>query len=304
MAEKERSEEDNNKKQKEIVNIANTIANKEVVDRYGSANAEYIKSYNGDEGSRNLKKISNYNNSKEQKKGWSFENNENSKRNAEYIISKKKKRVKLSDDIEGKFNDEIYDIVEVDSKGNPLVGTGAQMKCMDSDVLVDNYTGAEKWEKYQDCDIIVPADQYDEILEKALKVQKKYEEKAKLAEKNGNSESAEKYRNKANRAKNLRKRIKKGKTTKIDAEFAANNPLLYTTKNIIEVSHRSGIEAAKSSFLIGGTISLSKNIVSLIKCEKEIDEALTDTIKDTVKSTKNGNVTTFSSSTLQVLLHT
>ena len=54
-----------------------------------------------------------------------------------------------------------------------------------------------------------------------------------------------------------------------------------SAKNVIKTGHRAGVDAAKTGAVIGGGISLIQNVVAIVKGEKNAEEALFDTAKDT-----------------------
>jgi hypothetical protein len=62
---------------------------------------------------------------------------------------------------------------------------------------------------------------------------------------------------------------------------ARKAPEVSTAKDIAKVSHRAGMEAAGTAAAISGGISIIRNIVDVVKGDKESDEAAIAVIKDT-----------------------
>lgn len=54
-----------------------------------------------------------------------------------------------------------------------------------------------------------------------------------------------------------------------------------SAKNLVQTGHKAGVKAAKSGAIIGGGMSAIRNVVSIVKGEKDAGEAILDTAKDT-----------------------
>lgn len=291
-------------KKKEHSGLTDSIigaATTENVERFGRAASEYLKGYKGtfdDNGGivrKGLKQVAEskvhsdyeYSNIKQQA-GFSAEIHYVDKTNAENIINKSEYRVHRSNDI-GRGNDPQFDILSVDDSGNPT--WGAQMKFYgkfetpeeikkSSEELVRKMT-KDDWERYRGNDVLVPKEQYEiakkyaedkarELSEQAekLRVQGQFD-KADLLDQN-----AEKYRQVSHDLKDS------GITTK-EAVFLREHPQLATAKYVLETAHRAGLENAKSAAVVSAVISTAQNVVSLIRGEKRVGEALIDVTKDT-----------------------
>ncbi|MED1643046.1 hypothetical protein P4U99_07565 [Brevibacillus agri] len=299
-------------KKKEHSGLTDSIigaATTENVERFGRAASEYLKGYKGtfdDNGEivrKGLKQVAEskvhpdyeYSNIKQQA-GFSAEIHYVDKTNAENIINKSDYRVHRSNDI-GRGNDPQFDILSVDDSGNPT--WGAQMKFYgkfetpeeikkSSEELVRKMT-KDDWERYRGNDVLVPKEQYEiakkyaedkarELSEQAekLRAQGQYD-KADLLDQN-----AEKYRQVSHDLKDS------GITTK-EAVFLREHPQLATAKYVLETAHRAGLENAKSAAVVSAVISTAQNVVSLIRGEKRVGEAL----KDVTKDTASGAVTAY-----------
>ncbi len=191
--------EDKNEKQNRE-NLIAGLSTSEVVDRYGSANAEHIVGYNGvnnETGQRlqkGLKKISKCNvneqyeqNNLRQQSGYSAEVKKTSRTNAENIINKSDERIARTDDIyingEKHGNHEKFDHAKVDKNGNPILDqngnlTGVSQQKVHYNVKkYDDYSKPDLYEKYKDAEAFdVPSDQYEDI-------QKRYSERISKLEK-------------------------------------------------------------------------------------------------------------------------
>jgi hypothetical protein len=128
-------------KTKTVENAALTGAAAEVVQRYGSADKEFLVGYSGVDNetgqvlSKSLK-VSKKNSINRQvgfpaEAGFSAEVESNSRKNAENIINKRNVRNTRTDDIKkqgygentiGGKNDQLYDHVELDVNGKPIQG--------------------------------------------------------------------------------------------------------------------------------------------------------------------------------------
>ena len=75
--------------------------------------------------------------------------------------------------------------------------------------------------------------------------------------------------------------IEKGKTSQ---RIIDKQALDKSVKNVVTTGHESGISAAKSSGQMAISMSSIMNIVAVMKREKTLDEAITDTVIDARKS--------------------
>ena len=77
------------------------------------------------------------------------------------------------------------------------------------------------------------------------------------------------------------KSIRKSNVSSKEAIYARLNPELATIKDVVKYSNKAGLEQAKSGAVIGGSISIIKNVVALAKGEKDAEDAIIDVAKDT-----------------------
>lgn len=154
----------------------------DTVQRFGAGVKEHIVAYSGidhetgktlekslgkisgfrinpDDAERNLK----------QQAGFAAEVKETARTNAERIINGDPTRKVRVDDL-GSVNDPLYDHMEVDARGNPIAGSGTQMKFVGS-TPEDAWAkiNSSKFQKYHDNNvpIEVPSDHFDRILAEA-----------------------------------------------------------------------------------------------------------------------------------------
>lgn len=283
--------------------VALSGAATEVVQRYGSAAKEYLVAYSGVDNEtgkvlqKSLKSIANEkvnpnykNQNLKQQAGFSAEVQEVANSNAESIINKDSTRKVRSDDV-GQVNDQLYDTYKTDANGNIISGSGTQMKFVGGtpkEAL--GKIASSKFDKYleNDVPIEVPSDFYDDMMSQADEQIEKLKKQLDKQIASGNSEQAEKIRERIAKYEKIKKSLVKSSVSNKEAMFARTHPKLATAKNIHKVSHRAGIESAKTGAMIGGTTSLVRNVVALAKGEEEFDEAAVNVIKDT------GNAAAFS----------
>lgn len=144
-------------------NLIAGLSTSEIVDRYGSANAEHIIAYSGVNNEtgqvlqKGLKKISTHevhadyvDDNLRQQAGFSAEVKQTARTNAANIINKSDERIARTDDIpvDGKkaVNHQRFDHARVDEHGSPILDWdgnltgGSQQKCHFGDV--------KKYDKY------------------------------------------------------------------------------------------------------------------------------------------------------------
>jgi hypothetical protein len=320
---KEKTEEE---KSMTLENSGLSGAASEVVQRYGSANREFLVGYSGDDFEsgqilkKSLKGISESkvnpeykNNNIQQQAGFSAEVESTSRKNAEYIISGEKKRRSRTDDVGkqgygnteiGGTNDQLYDLVDIDTNGKAIPGSATQSKFVGNgsshtlDKLISN-----KYQKYFDNDvpIEVPSDYYDSVREAAAQRAEKLQKQIDRLKNDGASqEIIDAKKKQLQKLEDIRdgKSMRKSNVSSEEAVFAREHPELATAKNIAKVSHRAGIEAAKTGAVIAGSMSLIRNIVDVAKGDKEPDEAALAVVKDTASGTALSYGTAFAGSAL------
>ena len=303
-----------NKKEDSINLAAQAGAANEVINRFGSASKEHLVAYSGKDNEfertlkRGLKKTSESKINPEyakqnikQQAGFAAEDKYTARQNAEKIISGSQERYSRTDDL-GRVNDPLHDHVLLDANGIEVPGSGEQMKFVGSNpVECLNKLQSDKFQKYLDADatITVPSDYYEGILKEADNRIQKLERQLKYAEDNGNPQTAKQLASQIDKVKKIKNSVKDSGITNEEAIFARLHPKLSTAKDITKLSHRAGIQQAKTGALIGGGLSLITNTVSVIKGEKDATDAAIDIVKDTGKGAVVAYSTAFASSAIK-----
>lgn len=315
-------EENEKKKKQKEEDIQNQIignASYDTVQRYGSAAKEHYVAYSGVDNetgqtySKSLKSISeskthpDYKDQNiKQQSGYSAEVKATAKENAEKAIKGEKTRTTRTDDMKtqsdgkgesvGGKNDQLYDLAEVDENGNYIEGSGRQLKFVGSnaDECADKLL-SKKYDKYRDADveIEVASDHYDEVKNKLTEKSEKLSKQIEDAEKKGDTERANKLKKNKERVDKTNKNLRKSKVSSEEAKFAREHPVLSTAVDTVKVANRAGLEAAGQSALIGGSISIIKNTVSLLKGDEEPEDALKNIAKDTGSAAASGYTISF-----------
>lgn len=295
----EPKEEEKKNKTDALGRAALSGAAAEVVSRYGSASKEYLVAYSGVDNEtgkvlqKSLKSIAGEKVNPEyksqnlkQQAGFSAEVQDVANTNAENIINKDSTRKVRTDDV-GQVNDPLYDTYKTDAQGNIIPGSGTQMKFVGGtpeEAL--KKIASNKFEKYleNDVPIEVPSDFYDDMMSQADEQIKKLNKQLEAQKKAGNSEQIKKINDKIAKYEKIKKSLVKSSVSNKEAMFARQHPKLATAKNINKVSHRAGMESAKYGAIIGGSTSLIRNFVSIVKGEEELEDAAVNVVKDTGKA--------------------
>lgn len=303
-----------NKNEENLKKASAEGAASEIVQRYGAANKEHLVAYSGVDNetgeklTRSLKKISKYKinpkneyqNTKQQA-GFAAEVKETARTNAENIINGKKERKVRTDDI-GEVNHPLYDHVIVDENGEVISGTGSQMKFIkETPAEALKELQKKKYEKYLEADakIEVPSDYYDKMQQVADEKIAALQKQVKTAKEKGKLDIVQQKEAQIKNLQKIKKNLRKSKVSSKEAVFARNHPKLSTAKDIVEISHRAGVEAAKTGAVIGGTVSMVQNMVALYKGDLEPEEAVKNVAKDTACSTVVSYGTGFAGSALK-----
>ncbi len=85
----------------------------------------------------------------------------------------------------------------------------------------------------------------------------------------------------------------------MDAEFAREHPELSTAIDVAKIANQAGFETAKNAAIIGGSISIVKNLVAVSKGEEDLNDALKNVAKDTAKKAAVGYGTGFAGAAIK-----
>ena len=309
---------DEKKKQSEDVLIAGIAgAAYERVQRFGSAAKQHYVAYSGRDNEaektlvKGLKQIAEENVNPDykyqnihQQAGFSAEVKDVARSNAQKIINGDSTRKTRTDDL-GSVNDPLYDTVLIDANGDVIEGSGAQMKFLGASV--NDPTGErnaaraleklqnKKFQKYLDADakIDVPSDQYDKIIQEANTKIDSLSKQLENQKASGNTEQVDRIQERIDKLKKIKRNLRKSTVSSDEAVFARLHPGLSTAIDVAKISHRAGVETAKTSAIIGGSVSIVRNLVSVCKGEVEPEDAVKNVAKDTASTVAVGYGTGF-----------
>lgn len=317
---------DKDKKEQRVEDLKNAGvagAAYESVQRYGAAAKQHYVAYSGQDNEigknlvKGLKQISEekvnpdykYHNIHQQA-GFSAEVKDVARTNAEKIINGDSTRKIRTDDL-GSVNDPLYDTVTIDAEGNVIDGSGAQMKFLGASENDPTGEGnaaraleklqSKKFQKYLDADakIDVPSDQFDKIIQEANNKIDNLSKQLENQKQAGNTEQVKRLQEKIDKLEKIKKNLRRSTVSSEEAVFARLHPGLSTAIDVAKVSHRAGVETAKTSAIIGGSVSIVKNLVSVCKGEEEPEEAIKNVAKDTATTAAVGYGTGFTGTALK-----
>lgn len=317
----ERKEDENRR----IMGKALEGAAAETVQRFGSAVKEHLAAYAGDREnaadgnsklSKTLKSIAETPTSNEFKKqniaqqaGFSAEVESVARKNADNIIAGNDTRFKRYDDVkhsDGRqtSNDPIVDIVEVDGLGKTIIGSEAQMKFVGSSPKeLLNALKSKEYAKYRNEGVImnIPDDYYDVLMGdgpdgingQIRKLQGELDG-GRLAGKN-----SEAIQQQIDDLKQIKKSLRKSGLTKREALYAREHPRRMVAKDVARVANKAGLQQARNGALIGGGVSLIRNMVACINGSIEPAEAARNVGVDAGLAAAFGYVTAFSGAAIK-----
>ncbi len=303
----DKHDDEQKEKKRTMDNIAVALGDSEITGRYGDANAEFLVGYRGvsnetgQQLTRGLKGISEYKvnpkyaeNNLNQQAGFSAEVAKTSRDNAQNIIGKTGKRtIRTDDHPDYGLNHPVYDHVEI-LDGQVVDGSGSQMKFVkNNERLLDKIAkgeggGKNDLSRYQDAKLDLPTDKVEAAKKYCETQATTLRDEANTQETKGNLELAAKKRQQAENYEKLKNNIQDSGLTAAEARFYREHPTLATALDIGRTSHKAGLEGAKCGLVIGGSISVVKNIVAVLQDDKDVSTALQDAAIDTGKSVALG----------------
>ncbi len=275
------------------------------VQRYGSAIKERLVAYSGVDNetgqqlTRSLKSLSQqqthpdyeYQNLK-QRAGFAAEVQETAEINAERAIKGESGRVVRYDDI-GTANHPLYDLIEVDANGTAINGTGVQMKFIGGTAEECwNKVTSSKCQKYIDSNtpIKVPSDYYDKMLEVANQKIKDLNAQYQKLVAMGEYSKADAVKHRIEHCEKTKGLLEKSKITSEESMYAVKKPEGYTARQILEHANKAGLDAAKTGAIVGGSISILRNVVMLKNGEIRAETAVKNIAKDVASGAASGYV--------------
>lgn len=315
--------DDKDNKKKSLLNAAIVGGTYETTQKYGDAVKQHFVAYSGRDNETGINLVKSLKDIAEgkinpdyefqnisQQSGFAAEVKEVARSNAEAIINGDSTRKIRTDDL-GRVNDQLYDTLMVDKNGNIIDGTGEQIKFLGSSKDDPKGLGnakrafdklsSKEFKKYLDNDakIVVPPEQYQGILQEADAEINKLSSQLDKLKNSGKTEELTKIENRIKDLKKLKENLKKASLTTDEAREARLNPKLSTAKDVLKLSHRAGLDAAQTASLIGGSVSIVKNITAVFKNEKNTGEAVRDIALDTGKAGALGYGTGFAGSIIK-----
>jgi Mu-like prophage protein len=308
------------KNDRTIDNVAVATGNSEIVSRYGSANAEWIKAYSGVDNetgqvfTKSLKGIAqgklnpdNYEANIRQQAGYSAEVAKVADDNSQNIIKKSNVRTERTDDNTARRQknnnrpDMVSDHIET-VDGIEIPGSTSQMKIVsDHEGLLKKIAqgkggGKNDLSRYMDNDHIdITGEKFDAAQKYCEEQAKELRKQAAHARQHGDQNRALRQEQEAQNYDDLKGKLRKSYTSDEARDFRLK-PKIETAKRMVKISHEAGLEAAKYGAAIGGAVSATKNIIALMQGDKELQEVLCDTAVDTGKSALVGYGTGFAGS--------
>ncbi|WP_321784287.1 hypothetical protein [Paraburkholderia sp. J94] len=298
------------------IRVGVAMSARETVERFGSANAEYIKGYTGIDQetgqvfAKGLKEIAGHKVNADpleaaknikQQAGFSAEVAATSHDNAEAIINGSKVRTSRTDDLPqyGK-NHNVVDRVQL-LDGQVIEGSQAQMKFVgDRDQLFKRIAGEDgKFARYRGVKLELPSEQYAGAKEFCQQQAEQLRKNAQQAELHGKPDIAARLRREAANYDQLADNVSDSGLTTKQAIFYREHPELATLRDIARTSHRAGMDGAKCGAVIGGCISLLKNAFSAAQGEMAWREAAVEVGKDTAKAGALGYATAAAGATIK-----
>lgn len=302
--------------QESILQAGLSGATTEVVQRFGSAVREHIVAYSGmdnETGTRLSKGLADIAKSKvnpdfakqnlNQQAGFAAEVKTVARENAECIINGNKvshtvrtdDMVKQSDgkgNSIGGRNDQLYDVAEVNKNGKYVKGTARQLKHVggeDAGKCTQTLLSRE-YAKYRENNVPleVPSNLYDDVRKELESRIQKLKKQIIVAERLGKGKQVEALKEKLKQTEQVKQNLRKGKVSTRDAREARTNPKLSTAKDMARVAHKAGLAGAKVGAVVGGTVSIVRNVVALAQKKVSAKEATLAVAKDTAVAMGTG----------------
>ncbi|WQT56997.1 hypothetical protein KVE55_03010 [Helicobacter pylori] len=183
-------------------------------------------------------------------------------------------------------NHELVDYVMVDKNENVILGTLTQSKFV-------GRNGAEcfkkflskGYEKYFENGIImeIPKDFFGDFQKEANIEIKSLESQIAKQKSFGDLQKVAKLEEKLQKCKIIKANTRSASITKEEAIYARNHPTLSTAKDVANLSHQAGMNAAGVGALVSGLVSLITNIYECVTKGKDPKEALKHTAIATLK---------------------
>ncbi len=318
---------DREKKQKysNITDVAILGSTSEESVLYASANKEYLAILDDKTLGRTLEGISEYKvNPKyqyrniNQQAGFSAELKEQAHANAQNILMENKERLVQYDNLSSEQKDqikklfpdyatpnknhELVDYVRVDRKGNVISNTLTQSKFVGRNgaECFEKFLSNKDYEKYlkNGVKMEIPKDFFGDFQKEANIKIKSLESRIAKQKSFGDFQKAAKLEEKLQKCKIIKANTRSASITKAEAIEARLNPKLSAAKDVTNLSHQAGMNAAGVGALVSGGVSLITNIWECVTKGKDPKEAIKHTAIATLKGGAYSYGVAFASSSL------
>ncbi|MCV9880419.1 hypothetical protein [Brenneria izbisi] len=307
----------NDEIQQDNFRTATALASDEVVQRFGSASAEYLKGYRGidnETGQRFAKGLADVAKHKvhpdyaaqniKQQAGFSAEIAATSRDNTEAIIHRHSVRTVRSDDLpEYGKNHNVVDRVQL-LDGTIIDGSQRQMKFVGNRNKLFSKIAEEdgKFARYRGVKLELPSEQFEGAEIFCRQKSQELCDQANEVEARGKQDVAAKLRREADNYDQLADNVSDSGLTTEQAIYYRQHPKLATAMDIARTCHRAGIEGAKYGAAIGVAISLLTNAFNVAQRDKSLGDAVQAVASDTTKAAALGYSTAFAGSALKASL--
>lgn len=221
-----------------------------------------------------------------QQAGFSAEVKHVARTNVEHILAGDDTRIARSENV-GHHNHKEFDFVAVDKEtGKPIhteggkLTAGGQMKVFkDNDTYRDLYN--TDFEHYKRAELVIPKDKFDAVMADWAAQRESAVKQRDTLIGLGKHDEAQKQQQRIERIDDARNRAKPSDVSSSDAMDARKSPVTSVLKDGLKVAHRAGMEAAPTAAVMGGSLSLWRNVVAVSKNGKPVGEAAVDVLVDT-----------------------
>lgn len=313
----------NEEKKKKTINAGINGALYEDIQKYGSAIKEHVVAYEGIDNEtqkqlvKGLKQIAKEKinpdyafQNIQQQAGFAAEVKQVARSNAENIIKGNNVRRIRTDDL-GSVNDPLYDLADLNGKGEILSGSGTQMKFLgasekDPERLNDAKRAlaklqSSKYQKYLDNDVKleVPSNQYEKMIKEANNSIDDLQKQLIRVKAEGKEQQANQIQERIDKLNKIKKNLRKSSVSSDEAVQARLNPKISTATDVTKIAAQAGIHTGATSAVLGGSVSIVKNLVAVCKGEIDAMDATENVVKDTMVHGGTGFVTGFSGSVIK-----
>ncbi len=256
-----------------------------------------------------------------QQAGYSAEIKEQARVNEHNILAGKPERIVQYDDLSSEQkaqvknlfpnyatpskNHELVDYVSVDEKGNVIPGTLTQSKFVGRNgEKCFKKLLSKPYKKYFEngAKMNVPKDYYRDIQKAADAKIESLESQIAKQKGLGDFQKVAHLEEKRQYCKTIKAHTRPARVAKGEAIEARLNPKLSATKDVTDLSHQAGMNAMQTGALIGGGVSLVKNVYECVVNGKDPKKAIKHTAIATLKGGALSYGSAFASSSLGGLM--